>query len=323
MNRMLKTSFRASGIAVFISLCGCTSVPKTAPLQNGAGGTDSIGTGGMTATGTGGMAPSGSGGAAPSGTGGEVPVSTGGMGVVSTDGTVDPTGVWWAEVETIGSEVLPILDKLTDVDIRFVMRVEVSGTAPEHSVKFEFCDLQTEWIDPADPNNITTIGFRPDTVAAFTETITQDLGGLSVGSEVPLPKLTFRGGIDEAGESFDDDNDGNPAVTAWVRTLLGIEIEVYEEITIHATLDLTAPDENTLQGTVDFNAEADVLTSNNPIIFAGSYVTITPDSTAVPVTVRRLDGGGDCSTIPSTVGFTAVPPRPVQLIPPPEPLPAP
>jgi hypothetical protein len=250
-----------------------------------------------------------------------VPTSTGGE--TPPDGAIDPTGVWWTEVMTVGSEVLPILDNLTGTDIKFVMRVEVSGTAPNNQVLFEFCQLQTEWIDPMDPNNITTIGFRPDTVAAFSETITVDLGGLSVGSKVPLPSVAFRGGIDESGKEFDENGDGNPAVTAWVRTLLGIEIEVYETITISASLDLSVPDENTLSGTVDFGADALIVTSNNVIIGAGTRVTITPDSKAVPVIVKRLPEGGDCSNLPSTITFTTVPPPPPVLIPPPEPAPAP
>ena len=66
------------------------------------------------------------------------------------------------------------------------MRVEVSGAAPNNHVTFEFCQLQTEWIDPMDTNNITTIGFRPDTVATFSESKTVDLGDLSPGSKVAL-----------------------------------------------------------------------------------------------------------------------------------------
>ena len=164
----------------------------------------------------------------PSQAAGAMATPTAGTMATPTAGGIDPTGVWWTEVTTIGSEVLPILDKLTGANIRFVMRVEVSGAAPNNKVTFEFCQLQTEWIDPMDPNNITTIGFRPDTVAAFSESKTVDLGGLSTGSKVPLPSLTFRGGMDESGKEFDEDRDGNPAVTAWVRTLAGIEIEVYE-----------------------------------------------------------------------------------------------
>ena len=239
------------------------------------------------------------------------------------DGTVDPTGQWWTEAETIGSEVLPWLGQLDGAKIRFVMRVDVSGVAPANTVKFEFCQLQTEWTDPMDPNNITTIGFRPNTVAAFSETRTIDLGNLRPGDKVPLPSLEFRGGTDESGMQIDDDGDGNPAVTAWVRTLLGLEIEVYETINIPATLDLTAPDADTLMGTLDFSADALIVSSNNVIIGAGTPVTITPDSKAVPVTVKRLPSGAgaDCSSVPSTIKFTTVPPPPPVLIPPPEPAP--
>jgi hypothetical protein len=255
----------------------------------------------------------------PTATDGEAPMPTSGEMPTPTSPGIDPTGVWWTEVTTVGSEVLPILDKLNGTNIRFVMRVEVSGAAPNNTVQFDFCQLQTEWIDPMDPNNITTIGFRPDTVAAFSESITADLGNLAAGSMVPLPSLTFRGGVDESGKELDEDGDGNPAVTAWVRTLLGIEIEVYETITIRATLDLTVPDEDTLTGTLDFGADALIVTSNNVIIGAGTAVTITPDSKAVPLTVKRLPDGGDCTTLPSTIEFTAVPPPPPVLIPPPAP----
>jgi hypothetical protein len=230
-------------------------------------------------------------------------------------GTIDPIGVWWTEVETVGSEVLPILDKLTGAKIRFVMRIEVSGTAPKNNVKFDFCQLQTEWTDPMNADNITTIGFRPPTVAAFSESIVVDLGNLSPGSKVPLPKLTFRGGTDASGAQVDDDGDGNPAVTAWVKTLLGVQIEVYEQITVSANLDLTAPDKDTLAGTLDFHADAMIVSSNNVIIAAGTAVTITPDSTVVPIKVKRLPGGGDCSTLPSTITFTTVPPAPPPLFP--------
>lgn len=241
----------------------------------------------------------------------------------NTDEPVDPTGTWWTEAETVGSEVLPWLGQLDGAKIRFVMRVDVSGVAPENVVKFEFCQLQTEWTDPMDPNNITTIGFRPNTVAAFSETRTIDLGGLRPGDKVPLPSLEFLGGTDESGMQVDDDGDGNPAVTAWVRTLLGLEIEVFETINIPATLDLTAPDANTLMGTLDFSADALIISSNNVIIGAGTPVTITPDSKAVPVTVKRFPSGAgtDCSSVPSTIKFTTVPPPPPVLIPPPEPAP--
>lgn len=240
-----------------------------------------------------------------------------------TDEPVDPTGGWWTEAETVGSEVLPWLGQLDGAKIRFVMRVDVSGSAPENIVKFEFCQLQTEWTDPMDPANITTIGFRPSTVAAFSETRTIDLGNLRPGDSVPLPSLEFRGGTDESGMQVDDDGDGNPAVTAWVRTLLGIEIEVFETITIPANLTLTAPDADTLMGTLDFSADALIISSNNVIIGAGTPVTITPDSKAVPVTVKRLPTGAgtDCSAVPSTIQFTTVPPPPPVLIPPPEPAP--
>ena len=298
-----------------------------ASAQSGGAGTSPTGgpptpSGGDTSAQTGGTRTSPTGGDTPTPNGGETSAQTGGAAATSSAGETDPTGVWWTEVETTGSETLPILDKLTGALIRFVMRVEVSGTAPNHNVTFDFCQLQTEWVDPADPNNITTIGFRPDAVAAFSEAVEVDLGGLSPGSEVPLPSLTFRGGVDEAGMDFDEDGDGNPAVTAWVRTLLGIEIEVYETITVSASLDLSAMDDDTLSGTLDFNADALILTSNNPIIFAGSVVTITPDSDAVPLTVRRLPGGGDCSALPSRISFTTVPPPPPALFPPPVPEPA-
>jgi len=251
-------------------------------------------------------------------TSGQVPIPANGETPTSTADSIDPIGVWWTEVMTVGSEVLPILDKLTGANIRFVMRVEVSGAAPNNNVTFEFCQLQTEWIDPMDPNNITTIGFRPDTVATFSESKKVDLGGLSPGSKVALPSLAFRGGLDESGKELDENGDHNPGVTAWVRTLAGIEIEVYETITISATLDLTAPDENTLMGTVDFAADALIVSSNNPIIIAGTAVTITPDSKAVPLTVKRLSGGGDCKSLPSTINFTMVPPPPPELFPLPE-----
>jgi hypothetical protein len=236
---------------------------------------------------------------------------------------VDPVGVWWTEAETVGSEVLPWLGQLDGAKIRFVMRVDVSGIAPANTVKFEFCQLQTEWTDPMDSNNITTIGFRPNTAAAFSETRTIDLGNLRPGDKVPLPMFEFLGGTDESGMQVDDDGDGNPAVTAWVRTLLGIEIEVFETINIPATLDLTAPDADTLMGTLDFKADALIISSNNVIIGAGTPVTITPDSKAVPVTVKRLPSGAgmDCGSVPSTIEFTTVPPPPPVLIPPPDPAP--
>jgi hypothetical protein len=217
--------------------------------------------------------------------------------------------------------VLPWVGTLMGTKIRFIMRVEVSGTAPNHTVKFDFCQLQTEWTDPVNAQNITTIGFRPDSVAAFSDSKIVDLGGLSPGSKVPLPALAFKGGIDDMGKEFDENKDGNPAVTAYVKTLLGIEIEVYEQITISATLDLTAPDSDSLMGTVDFSADATIVSSNNIIIFPGTDVTIVPDSKTVPITVKRLPGGGDCSTVPSTLKFTTVPPPPPPLIPPATPTP--
>jgi hypothetical protein len=254
-------------------------------------------------------------------TAGPPPMPASGATASPMSGVIDPVGVWWTEVETVGSEVLPILDKLDGTKIRFVMRVQVSGASPNHTVEFKFCQLQTEWTDPMDPNNVTTIGFRPDTVASFSESVQVDLGGLPPGSKVPLPSLTFRGGTDESGKEKDEDGDGNPAVTAWVRTLLGIEIEVYETIAIRANLDLTAPDSDTLTGTLDFGADAMIVSSNNVIIAAGTAVTITPDSKAVPITAKRLPGGGDCSTLPSTIKFTTVPPPPPALVPPMDPAP--
>lgn len=289
-----------------------------APSPAGSGAGDGDGAASPVSSGPDSSGPGASDGVRPNTTPSGDPTSqpTTGPGTAAGRGETDPTGVWWTEVETIGSETLPWLGMLPGTQIRFVMRVEVAGSAPDNQVTFQFCALQTEWIDPADPNNITTIGFRPDTVASFTESVTLDLGGLSPGSDVPLPALTFHGGIDEAGMDLDDDGDGFPAVTAWVKTLLGLQIEVYEMIKIHASLALTASDDDTLEGSVDFNAEALILSSNNPIIFTGTPVTIVPDSDAVPITVRRLPAGGDCSDIPSTITFTEVPPAPPSLIPP-------
>jgi hypothetical protein len=88
-------------------------------------------------------------------------------------------------------------------------------------------------------------------------------------------------------------------------------------------LDLTVPDKDTLMGTVDFRADATIVSSNNVIIAGGTEVTITPDSKTVPLTVKRLPGGGDCSTLPSTLKFSTVPPPPAPLVPPTEPAPAP
>lgn len=260
--------------------------------------------------------------AATSGSGGQQGLPSSGT-LATPTGSIDPVGVWWTEVETPGSELLPWVGQLDGTAIRFVMRVEVTGTAPNHTVKFDFCQLQTEWTDPVNAENITIIGFRPDSVAAFSESKMADLGSLSPGSKVPLPSLAFLGGLDEAGKDIDENGDGNPAVTAYVKTLFGIEIEVYEQITINATLDLTAPDSETLMGTVDFAADATIVSSNNVIIVSGTEVTITPDSKTVPLTAKRLPGGGDCSTLPSTLKFATVPPPPAPIAPPAEPAPAP
>lgn len=337
---MFRTTYAAVAFAALIaSPLGCGTASENSGSAATAAQTPAAAAGTPAPTGSGGTpTPMGSSGtpAATGSSGTPTPMSSSGA-PVSTAGaqpslpsgemaspitrSIDPVGVWWTEVETVGSEVLPILDKLTGTKIRFVMRVEVSATAPNHTVTFKFCQLQTEWTDPMDSSNVTTIGFRPDTVAAFSESAKVDLGGLSPGAKVPLPSLTFRGGTDESGKEKDEDGDGNPAVTAWVRTLLGIEIEVYETIAIRASLDLTVPDDDTLMGTLDFGADAVIVTSNNPIIADGTAVTITPDSKTVPITVKRLPGGGDCGTLPSTIKFTAVPPPPPPLFPPSEPAP--
>jgi len=332
---VFRTKYAPTALATLLaSLLGCANdAESSAPTQNGgetpgtarddtnrpSAGDMRNSTSGAMAIPTAGDTNRPSTGDMPMSTAGTMPMPPSAETPTPATGSIDPTGVWWTEVTTVGSEVLPILDKLTGANIRFVMRVEVSGTAPNNDVKFDFCQLQTEWIDPMDPNNITTIGFRPDTVEAFSESVTVDLGSLSPGSKVPLPSLTFHGGLDESGREFDENGDGNPGVTAWVRTLVGIEIEVYETITIRATLDLTVPDENTLTGTLDFGADALIVSSNNPIIFADTAVTITPDSKAVPITAKRLLGGGDCASLPATIQFTTVPPAPPPLIPPPVP----
>jgi hypothetical protein len=331
---MFRAKHAVLEFAALVCLIGCANAPEnSAPPGNSTqtpaltGGTTAAPIAGNKAIATAGDTPipaatSGAG-AATSGAGGQQDLPTGGAKATPTTGSIDPVGVWWTEVETPGSELLPWVGKLDGTAIRFVMRVEVTGTAPSHKVKFDFCQLQTEWTDPVNADNITTIGFRPDSVAAFSESRVVDLGGLSPGSKVPLPSMVFRGGTDDSGKEVDENGDGNPAVTAWVKTLLGIQIEVYEQITINATLDLIAPDNDTLMGTVDFAADATIVSSNNIIIIAGTEVTITPDSKTVALTVKRLPGGGDCSTVPSTLKFSAVPPPPPPLLPPANPAPAP
>ena len=320
--------------ALIVSLMGCANTPENSAPTAKSMQTPAL-TGGTTAAPTGGNKPTAvtSDTPTPAGASGPAIATAGGAGgqqglpasgaKATPTGSIDPVGVWWTEVETPGSEVLPWVGQLDGTAIRFVMRVEVSGAAPNHTVKFDFCQLQTEWTDPMNADNITTIGFRPDSVAAFSESRMVDLGGLSPGSKVPLPSMAFRGGTDDSGKEVDENGDGNPAVTAWVKTLLGIEIEVYEQITINATLDLIVPDNDTLMGTVDFAADATIVSSNNVIIVPDTEVTITPDSKTVPLTAKRLPGGGDCSTLPSTLKFSTVPPPPPPLLPPEDPAPPP
>jgi hypothetical protein len=245
---------------------------------------------------------------AGSGSGGEVPGDDGGgPGGGGSDGVVDPTGVWWTEIETTGSQDLPTVGLLEGSKIRFVMRVVIEGTVPNQTAKFEFCQLQTEWENPLIPGDFHTIGFRPEAAAAFDETLSVDFSGLSVGSAVPVPDLTFIGGGDATGAILDEDGDGYPAITAWVRVIL--PFEVAEVITINAKLDVEASDEDTLSGTLDFDVEADILDSSSAVFVPkGFLVSIVPDSNAVPITVRRIPGGGDCSAIPSTIAFSEVPP---------------
>jgi len=152
--------------------------------------------------------------------------------------------------------------------------------------------------------------FRPavsaEATASFNEVRSVDFSGLSVGSTVPVPDLIFIGGGDETGAILDEDGDGFPAITAFVRIIL--PFEVAEVITIDAKLDVEATDEDTLTGTVDFDVEAEILDSNNHLFVPPGFdVTITPDSDAVPIVVHRLAGGGDCSAIPSTVKFATIP----------------
>jgi hypothetical protein len=225
----------------------------------------------------------------------------------SASGIVDPTGVWWTEIETTGSQDLPTVGLLEDSKIRFVMRVVIEGAVPNQTAKFEFCQLQTEWENPLIPGDFHTIGFRPEAAAAFGETLSVDFSGLSVGSAIPVPDLTFIGGGDASGALIDEDGDGYPAITAWVRVIL--PFEVAEVITINAKLDVDATDENTLAGTLDFDVEADIVDSSSAVFVPkGFLVSIVPDSSAVPITVRRLPEGGDCSAIPSTIAFSEVPP---------------
>ncbi len=226
---------------------------------------------------------------------------------------VDPTGVWWTEIETTGSQDLPTVGLLENSKIRFVMRVVIAGEVPNQTAEFEFCDLQTEWENPLIPGDFHTIGFRPAAAAAFGETFSVDFSGLSVGSAIPVPDLTFIAGGDATGAIIDEDGDGFPAITTWVRIIL--PFEVAEVITINAKLDVVATDENTLSGTLDFDVAADIIESSSAVFVPDEVpVTIVPDSNAVPITVRRLPGGGDCSAIPSTIKFSEVPPPGVDPI---------
>jgi hypothetical protein len=226
---------------------------------------------------------------------------------ISDDGIVDPTGVWWTEIETTGDQNLPTVGLLEGSKIRFVMRVEIKGEVPNQTAKFEFCKLQTEWENPLLPGDFHTIGFRPAATAAFGETLSVDFSGLSVGSAVPVPDLKFIAGGDATGAILDEDGDGYPAITTWVRVIL--PFEVAEVITIDANLDVEATDEDTLSGTLGFEVAADIIESSSAVFVPDEVpVTIVPDSNAVPITVKRLPGGGDCSAVPSTIKFTDVAP---------------
>ncbi len=239
--------------------------------------------------------------------------SGGGGGVLGPNGEVDPRGVWWTEIEVTGKQDLPTVGTLEGSKIRFVMRVVIDGQVPNQTASFEFCDLQTEWENPLIPGDFHTIGFRPESAAAFGETLSVDFSGLGVGSHIPMPPLTFVGGGDKNGNIIDEDGDGHPAITTWVRVIL--PFEVAEIITIKADLDLTAADENTLTGTLGFDVKATILDSSSAVFVpSGFEVSIVPDSNAAPITVRRMPNGGDCSAVPSTITFSEVPPPGVEPI---------
>lgn len=291
------------GAAALLVASACGDSPPTSTSTShgqGANGTTDSGVPGATPEVPNGGGAGGNGGAGQPGTGD-------GPGDDGADGVVDPTGVWWTEIETTGSQDLPTVGLLENSKIRFVMRIVVEGTVPNQTAKFQFCNLQTEWENPLIPGDFHTIGFRPAAAAAFDETISVDFSGLGVGSAIPVPDLTFIGGGDASGAILDEDGDGHPAITTWVRVIL--PFEVAEVITIRAKLDVKATDEDTLAGTLDFDVEADILDSSSAVFVpSGFLVSIVPDSNAVPITVRRLPGGGDCAAIPSTIAFSEVPP---------------
>jgi hypothetical protein len=295
----LRGAWALLSAASFVTACGGESTVSAPPT--GSGGAGTVATGGTSgAVGSGGVAQggtSGSSGATQGGSGGTV--ATGGAGGAATGGssgasatTADLTGTWIADVQTKGTESVPVAGTV-DANIRIVMRLVLTETASALDVRYDICELTA--VSTPDPTALG-VTFTPAVIATLTTTVSEPFTPVSVGDAIGLPPLTILSGIDGSGNAVDADADTHPGVTVPGTTWNNTSVNAYVGLTIQTTPSpkLTAPD--AMGGTVSFAANGKVFGSDNPLLTSGD-ISVVPDSTAIPFTAKLLAGDVPCSDV--------------------------
>lgn len=279
------TTNRALQLAMILALAGATP----ACGSNGSSGATSQGGGGAGGASGSGGATSASGGAT-AGNGGTS--STGGTG--SSAGGVDLSGTWIADVQTPGTETVPIAGTV-NANIRVIVRLFVTEAAGTLNATFDICKLTA--VTTPDPTTLS-VTFTPAVIATLSASVSESAPVVNVGDSLPIPAVTIRSGITASGTPVDSDADSHPGVTIPGNVGGALPVNAYVGLTIQASLSpqLTAPD--SISGTADFTASGIVFGSDNPLLTSGN-ISVTPQSPNVPFTAKLLPGDVPCADVVS------------------------
>jgi len=266
------------------------AAPSTGGASSGAGAGGAAQGGSAGAGGSSGDTQGGSGGLTAPGMGGSGGSAQGGSGGSSSG--VDLSGTWTADVQTVGTLTVPLAGTV-NANLRFVIRLVVTGAADTLNATFDICKLTV--VTTPDPKTLS-VTFTPAVVATLSTSVSESAPVVNVGDAIPIPAITIRSGIDSSGSSIDADADSHPGVTIPANVGGALPLNAYSGLTIQASLSptLTAPDG--ISGTATFSAVGKVFGSDNPLLTSGD-ITVAPQSKDVPFTANRLSGDVPCAEV--------------------------